>query len=119
MNANAHGGSASEFNAEYDIAELLSNEQLLTFPEVAEKLGVPVTKVHDYVSNGKLVACKIDGVKVVPQVLLDESGELSKFVAGAITVLYDGGFNQEEIIHYLFTEDETCLLYTSPSPRDS
>ncbi|GAB3081279.1 Rv2175c family DNA-binding protein [Corynebacterium aquatimens] len=111
MNANAgakpSGDVNDDFGGEYDIAELLKGEKLLPFADVAERLGVPVTKVHDYVSNGKLVACRIDGIKVIPEVLLDENGELSKFVAGAITVLYDGGFNQEEVLHYLFTEDET------------
>lgn len=103
VNANARPDGGEE----YDITALLADEKLLAFPEVADMLGVPVTKVHDYVNNGKLVACRVDGVKVVPAALLDENGELSKFVAGAITVLYDGGFNQEEIIHYLFTEDDT------------
>lgn len=90
-----------------DIDALLSGEELLTFPEVAERLGVPVTKVHDYVNAGKLVAHKQGGTKVIPELLLDEGKDLSKFIAGAITVLLDGGFNQEEILAYLFTEDES------------
>ena len=85
---------------------LLADEELLAYPDVAETLGVPVTKVHDLVGAGKLVAYRKDGVRYIPAVLLDE-GELSKFVAGAITVLADGGFNPEEILHFLFTPDES------------
>lgn len=91
----------------HDIDALLSGETLLTFPEVAQRLGVPVTKVHDYVNAGKLVAHKQGGTKLIPELMLDEGAELSKFIGGAITVLLDGGFNQEEILGYLFTEDES------------
>lgn len=83
---------------------LLADEELIAYPVVAETLGVPVTKVHDLVAAGKLVAYRKDGVRYIPAALLDE-GELSKFVAGAITVLADGGFNPEEILHFLFTPD--------------
>ena len=92
---------------DYDLDALLSGEKLLTFPEVADHLGVPVTKVHDYVNAGKLVSWKKDGTKVVPAALLDENLELSKFVAGAVTVLMDGGFAHDEILGYLFTEDDS------------
>lgn len=90
-----------------DLAELLADDVLLTFSEVAERLDVPVTKVHDYVNAGKLVSLKKDGTKYIPELSLDDDGELSKFIAGAITVLADGGYNQEEIIAFLFTEDDS------------
>lgn len=80
---------------------------MLTFPDVAERLGVPVTKVHDFVNAGKLVALRKDGTKFVPERLLGEDGELSKFIGGAITVLSDGGFSHDEILSYLFTPDES------------
>ncbi|PMC64501.1 DNA-binding protein [Corynebacterium tuscaniense] len=91
----------------YDLDALLAGESLLTFPEVAEQLGVPVTKVHDYVNAGKLLSWKKEGKKVVPSTLLGEDGGLSKFISGAITVLLDGGFTQDEILGYLFTADES------------
>ena len=68
---------------EYDLDTLLEGETLLSFPEVADRLGVPVTKVHDYVGAGKLVAHKADGVNYIPEALLS-GDELSKFVGGAI-----------------------------------
>lgn len=69
-------------------------------------LGVPVTKVHDFVNSRKLVMYRKDGSKSIPALLFDD-GELSKFITGAITVLFDGGFSEEEILTYLFTEDES------------
>ncbi|WP_066526365.1 Rv2175c family DNA-binding protein [Corynebacterium bouchesdurhonense] len=86
--------------------ELLADEQLLTFPDVAELLGVPVTRIHDIVGANKLVVYRKDGVRYVPAKLLGD-GELSKFVAGAITVLSDGGFSADEILTFFYTPDET------------
>lgn len=104
---NAQNDHQSNLADGYDLDRLLSSETLLTFPEVAEQLGVPVTKVHDYVNAGKLVSYRKEGKNFIPKLVLDEDGELSKFVAGAITVLADGGFNRDEILGFLFTEDES------------
>lgn len=86
--------------------ELLANEELLTFPDVAKVLSVPVTRIHDIVGANKLVVYRRDGVRYVPAKLLGD-GELSKFVAGAITVLSDGGFSADEILTFFYTSDET------------
>lgn len=91
----------------YDLDALLADETLLAFSDVAEQLNVPVTKVHDYVNAGKLLSWKKEGKKVVPAALLDVDGGLSKFISGAITVLLDGGFSQDEILGYLFTPDDS------------
>lgn len=93
-------------SAQTNLEQLLIDETLLPFPDVAEALGVPVTKVHDYIGAKKLVHYVQDGKKVIPASLLGEDG-LSKFVSGAITVLYDGGYDAEEILAFLFTPDET------------
>lgn len=93
-------------SAQTHLEQLLSGETLLSFPDVAEALDVPVTKVHDYIGAQKLVHWVKDGKKVIPESLLGDDG-LSKFVSGAITVLYDGGFNAEEILTFLFTPDES------------
>ena len=93
-------------SAQTNLEQLLIDESLLPFPDAADALGVPVTKIHDYVQARKLVVFKRDGKKFIPVRLLGEDG-LSKFVSGAITVLSDGGFDDEEILSFLFTEDET------------
>ena len=93
-------------SAQTNLEQLLIDETLLPFPDVAEKLGVPVTKVHDYIGAKKLVHYVKDSKKVVPASLLGEDG-LSKFVSGAITVLFDGGYDADEILAFLFTPDES------------
>ncbi|RUQ14461.1 DNA-binding protein [Corynebacterium genitalium] len=93
-------------SAQTNLEQLLIDETLLPFPDVAERLGVPVTKVHDYIGAKKLVHYVQDGKKVVPASLLSEDG-LSKFVSGAITVLSDGGHDADEILAFLFTPDES------------
>lgn len=93
-------------SAQTNLEQLLIDETLLPFPDVAERLGVPVTKVHDYIGAKKLVHYVQDGKKVVPVRLLGEDG-LSKFVSGAITVLSDGGYDADEILAFLFTPDES------------
>lgn len=86
--------------------DLLAGEELLPLPDVAERIGVPVTKVNDIVNAGKLAVYKKDGVRTIPALLLGD-GELSKFISGAITVLADGGFSPDEILRFLFTPDES------------
>ncbi|QPK82694.1 DNA-binding protein [Corynebacterium qintianiae] len=90
-----------------DLDSLLADEELMPLPDVAEYLDVPVTKVHDLIGAHKLLVYRRDGVKYVPSLLLGEGGELSKFVGGAIMVLHDGGYGEDEILHYLFTPDES------------
>ncbi|WP_414627418.1 Rv2175c family DNA-binding protein [Corynebacterium sp.] len=90
-----------------DLDALLAGEDLLILPDVAEYLGVPVTRVHDLVGARKILMYRREGVKYIPRLLLGDDHDLSKFVSGAITVLYDGGFTDEEILAYLFTEDDT------------
>lgn len=98
------GGVTTSQQQQPTLETLLEGEKLLPVPDVAEILGVPVTRVHDIVNAGKLVIYRKDGVKYIPALLLGD-GELSKFVGGAITVLLDGGFAADEILSYLFTPD--------------
>lgn len=98
--------AALNYGAVNTLDDLLAGEELLSLPAVAEMLGVPVTKVHDLVNGRKLVLYRKDGRKAVPALLFAD-GEMSKFITGAITVLFDGGFSEEEILSYLFTEDDS------------
>nr|WP_027004083.1 Rv2175c family DNA-binding protein [Corynebacterium halotolerans] len=85
--------------------ELLADERLLTLPETADRLGVVVTRVHDLLSDKKLLAYRRDGQRLIPASFLGEKDTVNKFVPGVITLLSDGGYSDEEILHYLFTED--------------
>ncbi|TNL99471.1 DNA-binding protein [Corynebacterium tapiri] len=90
-----------------ELMNVLAEETLLPLAAVGERLGVPVTKVGDLLKEHKLVALKVDGRKVVPEALLDDGLELNKFVASAISVLVDGGYDDEEILTYFFTPDDS------------
>lgn len=68
-------------------------------------LGIPVTKVHQHLRDGHLVALRRDGVVVVPQVFFTSSGAVVKPLAGLLAVLRDGGYHETEILRWLFTAD--------------
>jgi hypothetical protein len=79
-------------------------EPMYDLPTVADMLGIPVTKVHQYLRDGHLVAVRRDNV-VVPQIFFTSSGEVVKPLAGLLAVLRDGGFQDTEILRWLFTPD--------------
>ena len=58
--------------------------------------------------RGALGPVKTDraGVVVVPAVFLDDD-EVVRFLPGLIAVLRDGGYRDEEILRWLFTEDDS------------
>jgi hypothetical protein len=81
--------------------------ELLTFPAAAEALGIPVNRVHQYVRDGHLVAIPNDtGVRCVPALLLHDGGVV-KALPSVITMLRDAHFADEEIVAWLFREDES------------
>lgn len=81
------------------------NEPLLTVPDYAERLGLPVTRVYDLIGEHKLIVVIKDGVKMIPEAFLSAKGTTNKFVPGCIALLSDGGYSDEEIFRFLFAED--------------
>ncbi|GAA2078414.1 Rv2175c family DNA-binding protein [Streptomyces albiaxialis] len=84
----------------------------LTLPDVAERLGVEVTRVRQLVKEGQLLAVRRvgeDGESKVLQVPADfiGDGRVVKGLVGTITLLKDDGFSDEEMLEWLFTEDES------------
>ena len=90
-----------------DLTALLRNDELLTLPEAAEERGIAVTRVHDLLHEKKIVAYVEDGQRYIPALFINDKGAINKFVSGAITVLADGGFSDEEILEHLFTPDDS------------
>jgi hypothetical protein len=86
------------------------DEPLYDLPKVAELLNVPVTKVHQQLRDGHLVAIRRAGVPMVPQVFFTERGEVVKSLPGLLAVLRDGGFRHTEILRWLFTVDPSLTL---------
>lgn len=81
--------------------------ELLNFPTVAEALAVPVTRIHQYVRDGHLVAVLDEtGRRCIPASMLQD-GAIVKSLHSVITVLRDAQFEDHEIVDWLFREDDS------------
>jgi hypothetical protein len=81
--------------------------ELLPIPDVATALDLPVTRVHQLVRDGQLIAVRDgDNRRCIPAALID-AGDVVKGVPGVITLLRDARFSDEEIIDWLFRADDT------------
>lgn len=85
---------------------LSSDVETVNLPEVSERLGIPVTRVHDLLREGTLIAIRRGGVVVVPEVFFDDD-EVVRFLPGLVSVLRDGGYKDDEILTWLFKEDDS------------
>jgi hypothetical protein len=83
------------------------DEPVYDLPTVAEVLGVPLTKVHQQLRDGHLIAVRRKGVLLVPQAFFSPEGKVVKHLAGLLAVLRDGGYGTDEIVRFLFTADPT------------
>jgi hypothetical protein len=78
----------------------------VTLPDVAERLNVPVNKVHQMIREGSLIAVRREGVRYVPEELVAGSNVL-KHLPGLLTVLRDAGYTNEEALRWLYSPDES------------
>jgi hypothetical protein len=79
---------------------------LLPLPEVAERLGVSVTRVHQMLRDNQLLAVRRAGVVGVPDVFFADRAVV-KPLPGLITVMRDAKYTDEEILEWMFTEDDS------------
>jgi hypothetical protein len=86
------------------------DEAVYDLPTVATMLGIPVTKVHQQLRDGHLVAVRRGGVLTVPQVFFDDRGHVVKSLAGLLVVLRDGGYRETEMVQWLFTPDPSLTI---------
>jgi Rv2175c C-terminal domain of unknown function len=78
---------------------------VLTLPEVADRLGIQITRVHQLLRDGQLVAVRVgDGPRVVPALFL-EGGAVVKSLPSVITQLRDARFSDDEIVDWLHRDD--------------
>lgn len=80
---------------------------LLQLADVAKQLGIAVTRVHQLLRDHRLLAVKRDGVLGVPVVFFGEDGAILRGLPGLIAVLQDGGYQDHQILQWMFREDET------------
>jgi hypothetical protein len=86
------------------------DEPVYDLPAVAEILHIPVTKVHQQLREGHLVAVKRGGVPMIPKAFLNDEGEVVKSLPGLLAVLRDGGYRDTEILRWLFTADPSLTI---------
>lgn len=80
----------------------------LDWRQVAAELGVSESKVRQMVKDHQLAAAVPEpgaGPRV-PAALL-QHGEVVKGLPGLLTVLSDGGYDDREILRWLFTSDDS------------
>ena len=78
----------------------------INLPDVSTELGVSISKVHQMIRDGQLLAVKRDNVRVVPAELVANRTVL-KHLPGILTLLRDAGYNDEEAIRWLYAPDQT------------
>ncbi|MFP5020577.1 Rv2175c family DNA-binding protein [Pseudonocardia phyllosphaerae] len=81
-------------------------EEIIPVDEVAARLSVPVSRVFQLVRDGQLLSLKHERDVVVPAVFLD-GDDVVRGLSGTIMVLRDGGYDDADILRWLFTDDET------------
>ena len=78
----------------------------MALPDVAARLGVSVTRVHQMLRDNQLLAVRRAGVVGVPDVFFSDTAVV-KPLPGLITVMRDAKYTDEEILEWMFTEDDT------------
>jgi len=81
--------------------------ELLTIPQVAEAMHLPVTRVHQHLREGQLIAVRDDnGVRRVPALMIQD-GVIVKSLPSVITQLRDARYDDQEIVDWLFRADDS------------
>ena len=87
-----------------EVFELSESVATLPVAEVARRLSVPVTRIHQLVRDGQLLCLRRSGEVFVPADFLD--GDIVvKGLSGTIILLRDGGYADPDILRWLFAEE--------------
>jgi hypothetical protein len=79
----------------------------LSVPEVAGRLGLPVSRVKQMLRDRKLVAVqRPSGEFAIPAGFLD-GNQVIQGLSGTLTLLFDCGFTETEALSWLFTADDS------------
>ena len=78
----------------------------LTQAEVADVLRISANRVRQLLRDRKLMAVPGSGGSRIPADFLQD-GAVLKHLPGLLTVLKDGGFDDEEAFEWLFRADES------------
>jgi len=79
----------------------------LSIPDVAGRLGLPVTRVKQMLRDRKLLAVqRPSGGVAIPAKFLD-GHQVIHGLGGTLTLLFDCGFSETEALSWLFTADDS------------
>lgn len=87
----------------------------VTVPDIAERYGVPLSRVRQWLADRELLAVRRGERHVlsVPAGFLGDHGPRPE-LRGTFTVLGDGGMDDLDIVHWLFTPDDTLPVPGAP-----
>lgn len=80
---------------------------MLQLVDVAKQLDLPITRVHQLIRDRQILAVRRDSIPSVPEAFFDRDGKIVRGLRGLIAVLHDGGFTDEEILEWMFREDDS------------
>ena len=80
--------------------------QMLTVPELAERLGTDVVHARSAIKEGTFLAVQRDGVLVVPERQLDGDQPV-KHLVPVLRLLRDAKYSDEEALAWLAAEDDS------------
>lgn len=85
----------------------MAEPTLITVPDVADLLASDVLRVRGMISDGTLLARRgADGVLRVPAEFV-QGGAVLKHLPAVLTLLRDGGFDDDEAWAWLFADDDS------------
>ena len=89
---------------------LPSDTEFLSIDDVADRLGVSTNRVRTLIRDHHLLAVSHNGYPAIPALFVDEGG-VAKHFYGLVAVLIDGGYTRDEVMEWLFTEQEDLGLH--------
>lgn len=105
-----HAALVASYGLVNDVFVLSENVATLPAAEAAQLLSIPVSRVAQLVRDGQLLSLRRDGDVVVPADFFhttDEGTVIVKGLSGTIIVLRDGGYNDGDILRWLFAVEDS------------
>lgn len=89
-----------------DLDDLITD--WLTLPDVAQRLDLEISRVHRLIEDGELIAVRRGDpvLRMIPAQLLTDDA-IAPYLKGTVTLLRDGGFDDGQLLAWLFTEDDS------------
>ena len=87
--------------------DLSAQIELISIADAAAVLGVTVTRVSQYLRDGTLVGLRRPGESALVPADLLQGAAVVKGLPGTITLLRDAGYEDHEIVVWLFRADDS------------